>query len=159
MATIQEFALGTVATLLSTELNSLASSAGLTAGAISSVGGASGLFNNVTGGAGLGGYTLGQFELRLAAPAGVLTAGSGAFLWFLTSVDGTNYEDGSATVIPARKPDVILPVRAVSTAQRVIVVAPLVPGSWYVLVGQTTGQTWAASGNTIKVTPLTYQGV
>ncbi len=69
MATTQEFALGTVTTLLSTELNSLASSAGLTAGAISSVGGASGLFNNVTGGGGLGGYTLGQFELRLAAPA------------------------------------------------------------------------------------------
>ncbi len=93
------------------------------------------------------------------SPGAHSTAGSGAFLWFLTSVNGTNYEDGSATVIPARKPDVIIPVRAVSTAQRVIVVAPLVPGSWYVLVSQTTGQTWAASGNTIKVTPLTYQGV
>jgi hypothetical protein len=159
MATTQEYLLGSVTTLLSTELNSLASSSGLTAGAISSVGGTSGLFNNTAGGGGLGGYTLGQWELELAAPGGTLTAGTGAFVWLLTTVDGTNYEDGSASVIPARPADVIIPVRAVSTTQRIIRVMMMPPGNWYVLVAQNTGQTWASSGNTLKVTPATLQGV
>ena len=159
MATTQEYLLGSATTLMTTELNSLASSSGLTAGAISSVGGTSGLFNNTAGGGGLGGYTLGQWELNLAAPAGTLTAGTAAYVWLLTTVDGTNYEDGSATVIPARPPDLIFPVRAVSTAQRIIRVLMMPPGNWYVLLAQNTGQTWGASGNTVKVTPVTFQAV
>lgn len=154
MAT-QTYLLGSPVTLLSTELNSLASSA--TAGAISSVGGASGVFNNTFGGGGLGGYTLGQFELVLGSPAGSLTAFTAASIWFLTEVDGTDYEDGGASVIPARRPDVIIPVRAVGTAQRIIIVAYMPPSNWFALLSQSTGQTWAASGNTLKVTPATYQ--
>jgi hypothetical protein len=157
MATVEKYLLGTTVTLLSTELNSLASSA--TAGAISSVGGTSGLFNNTVGGGGFDGYTMGQFELVLAAPAGTLTAGPAALIWFLTTVDATNYEDGSASVIPARTPDLIIPVRAVSTAQRIIRKSMLPPGNWYVVLSQATGQAWNASGNTLKVTPVTAEGV
>lgn len=154
----QKYLLGTTTTLFSTELNSLASSSGLTAGAIASVGGTSGLFNNVAGSGGFDGYTLGRFELNLAAPAGALTAGTAAFVWFLTSVDGTNYEDGSASVIPARPADLIIPVRAVSTAQRCGIILGYLPsGSWYPLISHNTGQTWNASGNTLKVTPAAYQ--
>ena len=69
---------GSATTLLSTELNSLASSSGLTAGAISSVGGTSGVFNNVQAGGGLGGFTQGLYQLHLAAPGGTLTGGTGA---------------------------------------------------------------------------------
>ncbi len=159
MATTQEYLLGSAVTLMTTELNSLASSATLAAGAISTVGGTSGLFNNTAGGGGLGGYTFGQWELELAAPAGTLTAGTGAFVWLLTTVDGTNYEDGSNSVIPARPPDIILPVRAVSTTQRIIRVLMMPQGNWYVLVSQNTGQTWGATLNTLKVTPATIQGV
>lgn len=149
---------GSQTNLLTTELNSLASSSGLTAGAISSVGGASGAFTNIQGTAGLGGWQFGLFELNLAAPAGALTAGTAAYVWFVKSIDGSNYGDGSATVIPARAPDIIIPVRAVSTAQRPDAqIFQLPPGTWFVVIAQNTGQTWAASGNTFRVLPLTQQ--
>jgi hypothetical protein len=149
--------LGSVTSLMTTELNSLASSSGLTAGAISSVGGSSGVFNNVYSGGGLGGYIQGLFELELAAPGGTLSAGTAAYVWFLTEVDGTHYEDGSASVIPARPAQLIIPVRAVSTTQRIIVPGYLPANSWYVLLAQNTGQTWGSSANTLKVIPATYQ--
>ncbi len=155
MATTQEYLLGSVVTLMSTELNSLASSAAPSAGAVSSVGGTSGLFNNTAGGGGLGGYTRGRFELELAAPGGTLTAGTAAYIWLISTVDGTNYEDGSASVIPARLADVIIPVRAVSTTQRIMVIADLPPGNWFVVLGQNTGQTWGSTLNTLKVVPFT----
>lgn len=149
--------LGTATTLMTTELNALATSSGLTAGAISSVAGTSGLFNNVFGGAVLLGYPLGKYELTLAAPSGAV---SGAvFVWFLNSVDGTNYEDGSASIIPARPANLIFPLRSVtSTAQRIILdQMPLPTGSFFVLLAQNSGQAFAATTNTLKVTPVTNQ--
>ncbi len=157
MATVEKYLIGSTVTLLSTELNSLATSA--TAGAISSVGGTSGLFNNTVGGGSMDGYTLARFELNLAAPVGTLVAGTAALIWFLSTVDGSNYETGSASVIPARPPDVVIPVLAVSTAQRPMRLAKLPPGNWYVLLSQATGQAWGASGNTLKVSPITVEGV
>jgi hypothetical protein len=157
MPVVEKYVLGTTTTLLSTELNSLASSA--TAGAISSVGGTSGLFNNTVGGGGFDGYPWGRYELVLAAPAGTLTAGTAVLIWFLGNVDGTNPEDGSATVIPSRPPDLVIPVRAVSTAQRITRIAKLPPGNWYALLSHATGQAWGASGNTLKVSPFTHEGV
>ncbi len=159
MATTQEYLLGSAVTLMTTELNSLASSATLAAGAISTVGGTSGLFNNTAGGGGIGGYTSAKWELVLAAPAGTLTAGTGAFVWLISTVDGTNYEDGSNSVIPARPPDIIIPVRAISTAQRVVRELAMPSGNWYVLMAQNTGQTWGATANTLKILPVTIQGV
>lgn len=162
MATIiSKWLLGTTTTLMSTELNSLATSAGLTAGAIASVGGTSGVFNNVAGGGGFDGYRWGIFELNLGAPAGTMTAGTAAYIWFLQQIDGTNFEDGSASVIPARKADLIIPVRAVSTANRAgaPTLAMLPPGIWKPLLAQNTGQAWNASGNTLKVEPVTEQGI
>jgi len=123
------------------------------------VGGTSGLFNNTVGGGQFDGYVMGQIELNLAAPAGTLTANSSANVWFLQNVDGTNYEDGSASVIPARAPDVVFPVRAVSTAQRMIRRTILPQGNWFVLIQHATGQTWNASGNTLKLLNATYEGV
>jgi hypothetical protein len=154
---VQYYDLGSATTLLSTELNSLASSSTLAAGAISSAGGTSGLFNNVYSGGGLGGFVQGIFELSLAAPGGTLTAGTAAYVWFLNEVDGTHFEDGSASVIPVRRPDVIIPLRASSAAQRVDVVGYLAPNTWYVVLAHNTGQTWNAAGNTLKVMPLTNQ--
>ncbi len=159
MATTQEYAVGTTLTLLSTELNSLATSATLAAGAISSVGGTSGLFNNTAAGGSLGGYAFGRYELVLAAPGGTLTVNTAANVWFLGTVDGTNYEDGSASVIPARRPDLVIPVRAASTAQRIAVIAPLFPANCFVVLSHNTGQAWGATLNTLKVSPITWQGV
>lgn len=150
MATTEKYALGTIASLLTTELNSLANNALAVATAA---------FNNVVGGGGGDGYTLGEFELVVTfgtAP----TANTGVAVWLLGQPDGTNYEDGSSSVTPARAPDLVLPVRAVTTAQRVTVRTIMAPGSWKALVkNDGTGQAFAASGNTLKVRPYTPQGV
>jgi hypothetical protein len=155
MAT-QNILLGSQTTLLSTELNSLASSSTFAAGAISSVGGTSGLFNNVYGGGGLGGWPYGRYTLKLGAPAGSLTAGTAAYVYFIR-YDGTNVQDGSASITPANPVDLPLAVRAVSTAQIIEWDGYLPPGDWYVYLTQNTGQTWASSGNTLLVIPYTYQ--
>jgi hypothetical protein len=94
------------------------------------------------------------------------TVNTGFSIWFLRETDGTNYEDGdgtfggSANTTPARLPDVVIPVRAVTTAQRVVKQVVLPPGPFKCLVkNDGTGQTLAASGNTLKIKAFTYQGV
>jgi hypothetical protein len=136
-------------TLLSTELNSLANNSL----AISSVGGSSGAFNFAIGGTDLDGYQDVDIELYIASMGGTPTAQTGFSIWFLGQVDGTNYEDGSASVEPARSPDCVIPIRAVSTAQRIIrrqVAAP--HGTVKALIKNNgTGQALASSGNTLKI--------
>jgi hypothetical protein len=149
MAATEKYLLGTPAALLSTGLNSLANNA-LALGAA---------FDNTQGQAG-DGYTLCDLELVVTfgtAP----TANTGLSLWFLPAQDGTNYEDGDASTTPARAPDLVFPVRAVTTAQRVARRSVLLPeGKWKPLLkNDGTGQAVAASGNTLTVRPYTPQGV
>lgn len=133
---------GTIATLLSAGLNSLANN-GL---ALSSA------FDNGTA------LDL-QGELELVVTYGSApTANTGCAVWLLRNVDGTNYEDGSDSVTPARAPDLVFPLRAVTTGQRIILPVTIPPGSWKALLkNDGTGQAMAASGNTLKLRPLTYQ--
>lgn len=148
MAVTEKYLLGSVTSLLTTGLNSLANNALAVSAA----------YDNTQGAAG-DGYTLCDLELVVTygtAPA----ANTGCSVWFLASQDGTNYEDGDASTTPARNPDVVLPVRAVTTAQRVIRRAWLPWGlSKALLKNDGTGQAMAASGNTLKIRPATYQGV
>jgi hypothetical protein len=150
MAT-EVYVLGTTATLLSTELNALANNA-LAVGAA---------YNNVQGGGGGGGYTLCEIELVVTfgtAP----TANTGLSVWFLAAVDGTNYEDGTdGTTTPGRGADLVIgPVRAVTTGQRIARRLMLPWGTWKPLLkNDGTGQTFAATGNTLKIRPAAYQGV
>ncbi len=130
----------TVSTALSTELNSLANN------------------NNALGSAitiANAGYRFG--ELEIVVTFGVApTANTALTVWLLREVDGTNYEDGGSSVTPTRAPDAIFPLRAVTTAQRVVVPCDLPPGTFKALLrNDGTGQTTAASGNTLKVRPLT----
>jgi len=132
---------GTLDSALTTELNSLANNAlAVKASALS-----------VTS----TGYVMCEVELVVTygtAP----TANSAVVVWFLREVDGTNYEDGSASIIPLRAPDAIFPLRAVTTAQRIIVDAFLPPGNFKPLVyNNATGQSMAASANTLKIRPYT----
>ena len=66
-------------------------------------------------------YQYADFDLYIrfaVAP----TAGATVSLWFLQALDGTNYEDGSGTttpVLPTRQADIVFPVAAVATQQRV----------------------------------------
>jgi hypothetical protein len=141
MAT-QTYLSGSIANLLTTELNSLANN-GLAVGAEYTAG---------------GGYLLAELELVVSygtAP----TANTGVAVWLLRAIDATpNYEDGSTSITPARAPDAVFPLRAVTGAQRIIRRVAIPPGNWKALLkNDGAGQALAASGNTLKILPLTYQ--
>lgn len=148
--------LGTVASkipLLSTELNSLANNAQV----LSSVGGSSGVFANVSTSSGGGGYILGRLHLHLASVGSAFTANSGVSIWFLNAADGSTYESGSSSITPARAPDVVMPVIAQTAAQDVEMVCPMPIGATFKVLAQNygTGQTFASSGNTLDWYPTT----
>lgn len=142
MATTLEWKTGTIATLLSTELNSLANNA-------LALGSAYDNSTNLD--------TMGEIELAItygSAP----TASTGWSVWFLRDIDGTNYEYSAAT--PARAPDVVLPVVATTSAQKVTRRCIIPPGTFKALAkNDGTGQSAPASGTTIKIKPLTLQSV
>lgn len=140
----QKWKRGTIASVLTTELNSLANNTNVVTATA---------YDNSTNLDTL-------VEVEVVCTFGVApTANTGFAVWFLRAVDATpNYEDGSATVTPARAPDVVLPMRAVTTAQRVIRQGVLPPGTVHVLIrNDGTGQAIAATGNTLKVRSLTGQ--
>jgi len=133
---------GTATTALSTGLNSLANNALVASSAI-------------TLSTGEPGYQ--RCEAELVVTYGTApTANTACVVWLLREIDGTNYEDGSSTVTPARNPDLVFPLRAVTTAQRIVVTGDLPPGSFVALLrNDGTGQATAASGNTLKLRPVT----
>lgn len=148
MSTTEKYLLGTQTSLLTTGLNSLANNALAISGA----------FDNTVGQTG-DGYTLCDLELVVtygSAP----TANTGVTVWLLGSQDGTNYEDGDASTTPARLPDAVFPLRAVTTAQRIIRRVSLPHGLMKaLLLNDGTGQAMAASGNTLKIRPVTFSAV
>ena len=144
MPTVKNVA-GTITTVLSTGLNSLANNSNVLSGAI-------------TLSTGEPGYRFGEWELYIASSAAAMTANTAFVGWIIQALDGTNDEDGGTSVTPARTPDLIFPVRAVSTAQRITWQSELPTGSFKVLLrNDGTNQTIASSGNTLKVRPKTEQ--
>jgi len=136
---------GTATTALGTGLNSLANNALVASSAI-------------TLSTGEPGYQ--RCEAELVVTYGTApTANTACVVWLLREIDGTNYEDGSSTVTPSRNPDLVFPLRAVTTAQRIVVTGDLPPGSFVVLLrNDGTGQAMATSpttANTLKIRPLT----
>ena len=144
MPTIKNVA-GNITTVLSTGLNSLANNSNVLSG-------------SVTLSTGEPGYRFGEWELYIASSAAAMTANTAFSGWIIQALDGTNDEDGGTSVTPARAPDLIFPVRAVSTAQRITCQSDLPTGSFKVLLrNDGTNQTIASSGNTFKVRPKTEQ--
>jgi hypothetical protein len=136
-----------VANWLTTELNSLASSTGNT---LSTLGAA---FQNTN--------AMIYADIEFLA-GGTLTPSAGGFVevWLLRSLDGgTNYEDGSATVAPARPADAIISVRSGTTitpragASGII----LPPGFYKPIARNQTGATLPASGNLVRFAMYTEQ--
>lgn len=142
MPTVKNIA-GTITTVLSTSLNSLANNSNVLSGAI-------------TLSSGEPGYRFGEWELYIASSAAAMTANTAFVGWIIQALDGTNDEDGGTSVTPARSPDLIFAVRAVSTAQRINWISDMPTGSFKVLLrNDGTNQTIASSGNTLKVRPRT----
>lgn len=152
MPVVEKNLLGSVTTLITT--------GGTVANNTLAIGSA---FNNTVGQTG-DGYTLCDLEF-VGAYSVAPTANSGLTFWFLMSQDGTNYEDGDGAsggggdVVPARAPDVVFPLRAVTTSQRIIRQARLPWGLWKPLLrNDATGQT-LGTGATVKIRPVTPEGV
>jgi hypothetical protein len=132
---------GTAVTLLDTALNSLANNTNVLASASS-------LGTDL-------GFTKCELEL-LVSYGSAPGANTSCLVWLLREVDGTNYEDGGASVTPLRVPDAIFSLRVVTGAQRIIVEADLPAGNFRALLrNDATGQAMASSGNTLKIRPVT----
>ena len=152
MATTEKWLLGSATTLLSTGLNSLAD----LAVALSSA------FDNTQGQSG-DGYTLCELQLDVTF-ASAPTANTAVVVWFLRCLDGTNYETytatGTSTPPKARLPNVTFPLEAVTT-QQIITRMVLLPNGLMkaLLKNDGTGRAFPASGSTLKIRPVTRQGV
>lgn len=146
-ALVEKILLASQTTLLSTGLDSLSNNALCTLGAA---------FDNTIGQTG-DGYTLCDVELILASMTAA--ANSSINVWFIQAHDGTTYEDSTATI--ARPPDVVIPLRAITGAQRVVVKGiELPPGKFKpIALNNATGAALASSGNTIKIRPYTREYV
>lgn len=143
MTTARHQAYLTIATVLGTELNTLAINA-YTAASAAQGADAPGTPQPL----------FGDFELKVtfgSAP----TVNTACDLFIVRAVDGTSYSDGSASVIPAPTTYVgsFSGIRAVTTAQILgLYDVPLPPGLWKaILLNNATGQAFPASGSTLKV--------
>ena len=138
---------GSVSTIVSTELNSLANNSQV----VSSVAGSSGVITVPT---------QPQLRVELFVTFGTApTAGTTILVWFLQTIDGgTTYEDGSSTVTPTRNADVIFTVNAITTGQHLQKIVDTPISNFKVLVKNNgTTQAFAATLNTLKILPFTRQ--
>lgn len=147
MAVISNDNYETIATVLSTELNSLAN------GGYSAASAAQGSDS-------VGGPLYGDFELVLASlnPSDV---GTLAELYIQPSVDGTNYVDNPSSTNPASNQlaGVFIGDYGTSAKRTLIRDVPLPPGLWKAVLKNISGVAFAASGNTVKVRAHNLQSV
>lgn len=142
MPIVERYSLGSFTPVMTTELNSLSNN---------SLAVSASPYDNTSG------YINADIQLVVTFSASP-SANSAICVWFLSSPDGTSYEDGSASVTPARIPDVILPVRAVSTAQRINRRVVLPWGTFKILFkNDGTGQALLLSGNVLSIRPVTLE--
>ncbi len=76
----------------------------------------------------------------------------------LCDLDGTGYEDGVSVAPPASNLVGVFNIRAVTNAQtHILRQVPTPPSKFKYVVINKTGQTFAASGNTLRRRPYRYQ--
>jgi hypothetical protein len=126
-----------ITTMISTELNSLTTTS-ITTPATA--------FDNTTTG-----YGYADFELLVTYGTNP-TAGSQVELYLVPALDGTNYADGSSSVVSSNHYVGGFVLRAVTTAQRIVLRNISIPACPFkVHVKNSSGQTTAASGNTVRM--------
>jgi hypothetical protein len=141
MADILNKAYSSIQSLLTTELNAMADNINVLSAAIDMSDGTHGRMTRM------------DFELNLATADWSAQESPAIYLWLLKETDGTNYEDGNTTLTlsPARTPDEIIPLREISSAQRVSgTVLVNTPDNAKILIGNRSGQAFGATGNTLK---------
>lgn len=144
MATINYnvVAAGSATTVLTTELNSLATATDSSA---------SSAYDNTPSGTSLGYFNA---IVEFVGTWGTNpTAQSNAYLYMTASLDATNFSDVSST---SSTLVATFPLRAVTSAQTVARVIDLLPCKVKFFVRTDAGQTLAASSNTVKIRPFNY---
>ena len=104
-------------------------------------------------------YTRADCELSTGAWSGTVAANTAVVVWLIRQADGTNFEDGTTGADPARIPDFIFPLRAVSTAQRIVIPSIELPRGVFkaLLKNDGTGVTLQGAPWTLKCTPYVLQ--
>jgi hypothetical protein len=107
------------------------------------------------------GYTRADCELNTAAWSTTIAANTAAVVWLIRQADGTNYEDGASGTDPARTPDIVFPLRPVSTAQRIVIPNIELPRGVFkaLLKNDGTGATLQGTPWTLKCTPYILQSL
>ncbi len=165
MSTTIKEVLGTSATILaSTELGGLANNSSVVGSAL----GGTGVYNN-TAGSGSSSTTGDGYERGYVTfvPGGAFasapSANTSIDVYFLKSMDGgTTFEGGSSSVLPARRPDAVLPLNSTSTAaaDNKVTVACFLPACPFKVLAKnnSSGQT-IPTGSTLSLVPATDVGV
>lgn len=112
--------------------------------------------NTTAANANLDAFVRGTYELIL--PARAEAFGEGAInVWFLRTIDGTNFETGSALLVPKRLPDLVFYPHAAATEQRLYAEGSIPPGSFRVLLKSEVSvrANFASSGNILRVLAYT----
>jgi hypothetical protein len=137
---------GTQTSVLTTELNSLASAAVCTASAAQ---------DNDTAGTR---DTYAQFEVYLAAQGSNRTAGASISLYLVPESDGTNYGNTTDECLDNYLAWSWGLDDAALAARYLIADCVRLPvGDWKALIKNSTGQAFASSGNTVKYRVWTYE--
>lgn len=134
-----------IATVLTTELNSLASGSRKLSGAISNDGATELNFWD---------------DVELVVTFGTApSVGEVVSLYLIPAADNSNFADGSDSVDPPATSFVgSFPLRAVTSAQRLVVRGvQLPPTEFKYLIKNETSQAFASSGNTLKRVPYRTQ--
>ena len=140
---------GSITTVLSTELNSLANVAAALA--------SSGYDNSASL------YLWAIFELNVTFGSAPSATGT-IDLYIIPAPDGSNYDDavtGASGAAPATSYVGGFPLRAVTSAQKIPIGAArrvdLPPVPFKVFVVNNSGQAFPSSGSTVKMVPYRYQ--
>lgn len=139
MSEVRWGAYDSIVNYLTTELNSLADDANVLGAAIDFTA------------AGVDRKQYMDIDVYLASVDWSAQSSPAIYIWLLPRTDGTNFEDGTASIDPARAPDKVVAMREVNGAQRLFTRLLLTtPDQGKLLIGNRSGVALASSGNTVK---------
>jgi hypothetical protein len=107
-------------------------------------------------------FLFAQVEVYLNTQASARSAGAYVAIYFVPEVDGTNYPDAGGATAECSDNYFVgsLAIDATTTARRLVIDRVRVPvGNFKVMIKNGTGQTFAATLNTVKIRTYSVEDV